>query len=465
MNFRFLQVLGTILAFVFEVVATCNQDNCLRAFEDKSATASSFCATWRGATTALPTYASGCSYLPSRISSACSCLATATSGSITGSITKSSSTTSSSTKSTSATSSSTTSSSTTSSPSTLSTSSSSTSSPSPSPTTCPAVSTVTFTTCPAASTVTLTSIVSIAGGASTVTDDTTQTDSYTSTATSYVTLPPVTVTVTSAPTTSLAGCQSLTTCSCGPSPTPIVNPSYENNQGANWTFTTSNPIDVDVGYGEDTNGIAPTQGAWYLIANIEETASTDERLQVSQVINLCSGEGAYTFSVDAILLSGEPSCYVVASAYQGTGPYPPGAGVESWSSAAVAVGSKWTTITFGVPYINPGLGSAWTILANIECFLDPGTGELYAAVGLDNWQVAYQSNCVATEVLVPPGDAPPNTGGSDNPNTAPGNASTSTTPSPTPSPTPTSSAAADDWTVPTPTPTSSAAEDDWNLPS
>lgn len=102
------------------------------------------------------------------------------------------------------------------------------------------------------------------------------------------------------------------------------------------------------------------------MASIPEIASTDESVQISQIINLCEGEGQYTFSVDAVLLSTAPSCYVFAWAYQGTGPYPPGPYVELWGSGAVAVTPTWTQITFGVPYINPGLGAAWTILANIE---------------------------------------------------------------------------------------------------
>lgn len=59
----------------------CSHDNCLRALLGQSADASAFCATYttavQTATTALPTYATQCSNLPSRVSSACSCLNTA----------------------------------------------------------------------------------------------------------------------------------------------------------------------------------------------------------------------------------------------------------------------------------------------------------------------------------------------------------------------------------------------------
>lgn len=57
----------------------CNADNCLRALRGKSVAASAFCSQYT--TTcgmATPTYASQCSGLTSRVSSACSCLVTAT---------------------------------------------------------------------------------------------------------------------------------------------------------------------------------------------------------------------------------------------------------------------------------------------------------------------------------------------------------------------------------------------------
>ncbi|KAL2060280.1 hypothetical protein VTL71DRAFT_9675 [Oculimacula yallundae] len=53
----------------------CNQDNCLRAFIGRSASASAFCSQYtKGQVTATPTYASQCAGLTSRVSSACSCL-------------------------------------------------------------------------------------------------------------------------------------------------------------------------------------------------------------------------------------------------------------------------------------------------------------------------------------------------------------------------------------------------------
>ena len=60
----------------------CNADNCLRALRRYSAEASAFCSTYtttsNTATTALPTYATPCSYSTSRLSSACTCLDTTT---------------------------------------------------------------------------------------------------------------------------------------------------------------------------------------------------------------------------------------------------------------------------------------------------------------------------------------------------------------------------------------------------
>ena len=58
----------------------CTQDNCYRALSNKLPTASFFCSTYtkttNTATTSLPTYATACSDVPSKISSACSCLLT-----------------------------------------------------------------------------------------------------------------------------------------------------------------------------------------------------------------------------------------------------------------------------------------------------------------------------------------------------------------------------------------------------
>jgi hypothetical protein len=57
----------------------CASDNCLRALKRHSA--ADFCSTYTTAistaTTSLPAYVTACSDSPSRISSACSCLATA----------------------------------------------------------------------------------------------------------------------------------------------------------------------------------------------------------------------------------------------------------------------------------------------------------------------------------------------------------------------------------------------------
>lgn len=63
-------------------LAQCNQDNCYRAFAQKTSSVSAFCSTYtttvNTATTSLPTYATACSNLPSRVSSACSCIAPST---------------------------------------------------------------------------------------------------------------------------------------------------------------------------------------------------------------------------------------------------------------------------------------------------------------------------------------------------------------------------------------------------
>jgi hypothetical protein len=65
---------------------SCNADSCLRAVQHGSPTAISFCsaflATMHIATTALGPYSSQCANLPSRISSACSCLVTIASSSL-----------------------------------------------------------------------------------------------------------------------------------------------------------------------------------------------------------------------------------------------------------------------------------------------------------------------------------------------------------------------------------------------
>ena len=70
------------LALAVTALAQCNQDNCYRAFAQRTSSVSSFCSTYtttiNTATTSLPTYATACSNLPSEISSACSCIAPST---------------------------------------------------------------------------------------------------------------------------------------------------------------------------------------------------------------------------------------------------------------------------------------------------------------------------------------------------------------------------------------------------
>ncbi len=60
--------------------ADCNHDNCYRAFVQRTSSISAFCSTYtktvNTATTALPTYATACQNLPSRVSSACFCVMT-----------------------------------------------------------------------------------------------------------------------------------------------------------------------------------------------------------------------------------------------------------------------------------------------------------------------------------------------------------------------------------------------------
>ena len=87
MLFRFV----VLSALIRHSLAGCNADNCLRAMQNRAATASAFCSAYtttaNTATTALPTYATACSNAPSRISSACTCLHTATTLSTTTSTT------------------------------------------------------------------------------------------------------------------------------------------------------------------------------------------------------------------------------------------------------------------------------------------------------------------------------------------------------------------------------------------
>lgn len=71
---------GLLFFSLLHLSVACSSDNCLRALKRYSA--ADFCSTYTTAistaTTALPTYVTACSNSPSRISSACSCLATAT---------------------------------------------------------------------------------------------------------------------------------------------------------------------------------------------------------------------------------------------------------------------------------------------------------------------------------------------------------------------------------------------------
>ena len=71
------------LSLVFPPIfaASCNQDNCLRAFENRVNAASSFCSAYTAVptyTSSLPAYVASCSYSASRISSAYACLAGST---------------------------------------------------------------------------------------------------------------------------------------------------------------------------------------------------------------------------------------------------------------------------------------------------------------------------------------------------------------------------------------------------
>ena len=70
---------GLIFLSLLHLSIACSSDNCLRAL--KRYNAADFCSTYTSAintaTTSLPAYATACSNSPSRISSACSCIATA----------------------------------------------------------------------------------------------------------------------------------------------------------------------------------------------------------------------------------------------------------------------------------------------------------------------------------------------------------------------------------------------------
>ncbi|KAL8847623.1 MAG: hypothetical protein Q9221_007353 [Calogaya cf. arnoldii] len=79
MELTSLLLLSSLLSLTSATI--CNRDNCLRALAGTSTKASSFCATYTktpNTATPIPTYGSFCSNLPSRVSSACSCVVTST---------------------------------------------------------------------------------------------------------------------------------------------------------------------------------------------------------------------------------------------------------------------------------------------------------------------------------------------------------------------------------------------------
>ncbi|PMD42716.1 glycoside hydrolase family 28 protein [Hyaloscypha variabilis F] len=139
----FSSLVTAVLAGVQLNPRDCSHDNCLRAFIASSANAATFCATFTTAsvtaTTGLPSYATQCSNLVSRVSTACSCLFTPA-PSPSSSSTRASTTTTSSTTSPSPISSSTTASVPSSTSSSTSSAGGSTVSSSGSPCTCTAFS-------------------------------------------------------------------------------------------------------------------------------------------------------------------------------------------------------------------------------------------------------------------------------------------------------------------------------------
>lgn len=84
LSISFLALAGVCIATPAAKELVCNRDNCLRNLVDArySAKASAFCSTYTTATitapTAIPTYLAGCAGSPSRVSSACACVVTAT---------------------------------------------------------------------------------------------------------------------------------------------------------------------------------------------------------------------------------------------------------------------------------------------------------------------------------------------------------------------------------------------------
>ncbi|KAL8643738.1 MAG: hypothetical protein Q9226_008148 [Calogaya cf. arnoldii] len=77
MKLTSLLLLSSLLSLTSATI--CSRDNCLRALAGTPTKASSFCATYTktpNTATPIPTYGSFCSNLPSRVSSACSCVVT-----------------------------------------------------------------------------------------------------------------------------------------------------------------------------------------------------------------------------------------------------------------------------------------------------------------------------------------------------------------------------------------------------
>jgi hypothetical protein len=147
----------------------------------------------------------------------------------------------------------------------------------------------------------------------------------------------------------------------------------------------------------------PTDGNLMLVASIPQDPNGSQNVDIYQVIDLCVGEGSYSFSLDGILLSsGSQNIAVFACLYQGTGPYYPAPGITIFCSPGVNLGlDVWRTIVLNVPFIAKESGTTWTLFSRILVGDVPNTPSLVVA-GLDNWRVEYTSVCVIREVLVPP---------------------------------------------------------------
>jgi hypothetical protein len=83
LKFAMFILIAFTLLFGLSQALVCNSDNCLNAFVHTSSLAKPFCSTYtklpETATYVLPNYATACGGIPSRVSSACSCLNTASS--------------------------------------------------------------------------------------------------------------------------------------------------------------------------------------------------------------------------------------------------------------------------------------------------------------------------------------------------------------------------------------------------